>query len=130
MTNTSILRVAPGAKGVSIWSSEIFGDAEASRVRDFLSRAFSVREVEGVELRRAASFGRIRYKTGNPAQIWKQLSRALSGPHASATGSEPIPRIDAAQLFLDLPGAQPVRVTRIGDALSTWRVRHHSENKL
>lgn len=134
MIKSSALRVAPAADGVSIWSSEIFGDAEASRVREFLSRAFSVREVEGVELRRAAAFGHIRFgAAANPAQIWRKLSRALSSREdapTSAVKDAPARRIDAGLVYLDSPGVTPVRVSRIGAALSTWRVRHQSENTL
>ena len=73
MTNSSAFRIALGKNGVSIWSSEIFGQAEPSRVRDFLSRAFAVPEVDGVELRRLTSFGRIRYgAVANPGRIWKK----------------------------------------------------------
>ncbi len=129
MGKTSQLRVALGAGGVSIWSSEIFGDSSADRVRDFLTRAFSVREVEGVELRRAKAFGRIRYpSSSNPAQVWKKLSLALGG--GTDASSVPIRRVDAAGVFLDLPGARAVRVTRIGESLSTWRVRHVTDSTL
>ncbi|HET6332461.1 MAG TPA: hypothetical protein VFG30_04580 [Polyangiales bacterium] len=132
MTKTSALRVTPSADGVSIWSSEIFGDPQAARLRDFLSRAFSVDEVQGVELRRATAFGRIRYgAVPNPGQIWKKLSRALtSEDDALSSAKRPARRIDARLVYLDAPGVTPVRVSRIGDSLSTWRVRHQSENTL
>lgn len=131
MTNTA-LRVALGDSGVSIWSSEIFGGSEPSRVREFLSRAFSVQEVDGVELRRTSSFGRIRYGSAvNPGQIWKKLSRALSAPDGSPAASPERPRrADARLLYLDAPGSAPVRVSRIGNVLSTWRVRHQSDDRL
>jgi cation transport ATPase len=135
MIKSSALRVAPGADGVSIWSSEIFGDAEASRLRDFLARAFAVREVEDVELRRADSFGRIRYgSVSNPAQIWKKLSRALGSTSDASSALQPqdapVRRVDAGLVYLDGPGARPVRVSRIGGSLSTWRVRHEGESTL
>jgi cation transport ATPase len=101
-------------------------------LRDFLSRAFSVDEVEGVELRRATAFGRIRYgAVPNPSQIWKKLSRALtSEDDALSVSKRPARRIDARLVYLDAPGVTPVRVSRIGDSLSTWRVRHQGENTL
>jgi cation-transporting P-type ATPase C len=129
------MRVAPGADGVSIWSPEIFGSPEASRVQDFLSRTFAVTEVKSVELRRASFFGRIRYGlVANPRQIWKKLSRALSAPGdvppVSARDAVPRPAIDASLLYLENPGATPVHVSRIGGSLSTWRVRHQSDDTL
>jgi manganese/zinc-transporting P-type ATPase C len=129
------MRIAPGADGVSIWSSEIFGGAEASRVYEFLSRTFAVKEVETVELRRATHFGRIGYgAVSNPGQIWKKLSRALSAPSeappSSETDTEPLRRTDAELLYLDGSSAAPVHVTRIGGSLSTWRVRRQNENTL
>jgi manganese/zinc-transporting P-type ATPase C len=141
MIKNSALRVALGADGVSIWSSEIFGDSQSPRLRDFLSRAFSVQEVEGVELRRAKSFGRIRYGSlRNPAQVWRKLSRALGAPASgdgissaeSDLGPGPglVRRVDAGLLYLEAPGAKQVRVSRIGDSLSTWQVRRQTDNTL
>src|SRR5689334_21213432 len=135
MNQRSALRVALGADGVSIYSSEIFGGTETSRVRDFLSRAFAVQEVENVELRRSAAFGRVRYgAVANPAQIWRKLSRALSttespanvaGPHGASA-----PLQDAGLVYLEGSSESPVRVTRIGEALSTWRLRGQKEGAL
>jgi cation-transporting P-type ATPase C len=135
MNNPSALRVAPGVDGVSIWSSEIFGDPAGSSVRDFLARAFSVKEVEGVELQRATSRGRICHAAvANPAQILKKLSRALRSVDGaspiSGVWDRPAQRIDAGFVYLDGPQAAVVRVSRIGNALTTWRVRHHSDRTL
>jgi cation transport ATPase len=135
MSKSSVMRIAPGTDGVSIWSSEIFGSAELARVRDFLSRTFSVAAVDGVELRRTKSFGRIRYRAAtDPAQIWKQLSRALTAPGVSSPLSEassaPAQRLDAGWLYLDGSDATPTQISRVGDTLTTWRVRHHSDSTL
>jgi len=134
MVNSPALRVALGTSGVSIWSSEIFGGREPSRVREFLARAFAVSEVEAIDLQRAAAFGRIRYSDAvNPAQIWRKLSRALSAPDDVA----PVPaspgvnaRVDAGLVYLDGAGSKPVRVSRIGNVLSTWHVRRQREGQL
>jgi len=136
MTNGSTMRIAPATDGVSIWSSEIFGGAEASRVHDFLSRAFAVTEVESVELQRAKHFGRIRFQAvANPAQILKKLGRALRTPADAPPSSGGIEAglvrgIDTGQLYLDGADATPVHVSRIGGSLSTWRVRKRSESTL
>jgi cation transport ATPase len=121
---SSVLRLAPSAEGVSIWSTEIFGGPGASRVRDFISRAFAVPEVANVEVQRENAFGRINYgEVADPAQVWKKLSRAISRPESAS-------RIDTEFLYLDVPSARRIRVSRIGKTLSTWRVRSQSENKL
>jgi cation transport ATPase len=135
MNNRSALRVAPSGNGVSIWSSEIFGDPSASSVRDFLARAFSVTEVESVELQRATSCGRIYHgAVANRAQIWKKLGRALRSVDGaspiSGVWDRPAQRIDAGFVYLDAPNAALVRVSRIGHVLTTWRVRHHSDRTL
>ena len=133
MINSSAMRVAPGGEAVSIWSAEIFGDEAASSVREFVARAFSVREVERVELRRAASFGRIWYgAVANPSQIWRKLSRALRGVDdvSGDARDAPAARVDAALVYLDGPVARPVRISRVGSALTTWRVRHRGDDTL
>lgn len=127
------LRIALGTDAVSIWSSAIFGGDEPARVRDFIARAFAVREVDNIEWRRKSSFGRIRYEAvANPKQIWRKLSRALNSPAgapASAGDRDAAARrIDAGHVYLDAPGS--VRIHRIGNVLSTWRVRQQGEGSL
>ncbi len=129
------MRIEPGQSGVSIWSPEIFGSTEATRIQEFLSRTFAVTEVESVELQRATHFGRIRYASAaSPRQIWKKLSRALTSvsdaPAGAETESGVVRRIDAGSLYLESPGPRPIHVSRVGTSLSTWRVRRQSENTL
>ena len=127
---TSALRIALGKDGVSIWSHELFGSAGSSRVRDFLSRTFAVQEVEGVELRRARSFGKIRYgAAANPAQIWSKLSRALGAPEPALKNGAP-QGVDAGLVFLDGPSTGAIRITRVGRVLSTWQVRQPAAGTL
>ena len=134
MSKSSAFRIALGADAVSIWSSEIFGATESSRVRDFLSRAFAVDEVEDVELRRSRGFGRVRYRAlANPARVWQKLSRALRARESvedGASSAAPAPAVEVDQLYLDAPGSRSIRVSRIGGALSTWRLRQQSPNTL
>lgn len=128
------LRIALGTDGVSIHSPELFGAGNHSRLRDFLARAFSVSEVEGVELRRATGLGRIHHgAVANPAQIWRKLSRVLSASREASLVSRRADAqrpVDAELLYLDGPADTPVRVSRIGGVLSTWRVRHQGEGSL
>jgi hypothetical protein len=138
MIERSALRIALGTQAVSIWSPEIFGDVESSRLRVFFARAFAVQEVEHVEVHRAASFGRVHCRANDdPAQIWRKLSRALrlespsrwGGATAELASTRPS-TVDAGSLYLGPSGTAPVHVTRIGDALSTWRVRRQSSDEL
>lgn len=134
MSKSSAFRIALGADAVSIWSSELFGATESSRVRDFLSRAFAVDEVEDVELRRSKGFGKVRYRAlANPARVWQKLSRALrssTGDARDTPGSDAPSPVEADQLYLDVPGSRSIRVSRIGGVLSTWRLRQQSPNTL
>ncbi len=129
------MRIAPSADGVSIWSAEIFGGQQADRVHEFLSRTFLVAEVDSVELRRAKEFGRIHHRAvANPRRIWKKLSRVLSQLTDSPSPSEaevgPVRGVDVGLLYLNRPAAEPIHVSRLGSGLSTWRVRHQSEDSL
>jgi cation-transporting P-type ATPase C len=124
----SALRVVPKADGVSIWSTQIFGDAaEPGALRDLLARAFSVAEVSFVELKLAAAFARIHYSTSDtPKTVWRALSRAL---RASESADAPL-HADAASVYLEGPAVQTVRVTRIGTVLTTWHVREETQGTL
>ncbi|MGD0116618.1 MAG: ATPase [Candidatus Binatus sp.] len=129
------MRIAPRADGVSIWSSDLFGEPAGSHLREFLSRVFSVSEVATVEIRRAESFGRVRYdSSANPPEVWLKLSRALGQFGAS----HPSPEADDAvlkplgveSLYLDGPPELPIRVGRVGSSLSTWRLRYQSDHRI
>jgi cation transport ATPase len=133
MIKSPALRIALGSAGVSIWSPEIF--QEPALVRVFLARAFAVPEVGEIELRRAESFGRIRYGVAaHPARIWRKLSRALDSPGEALPVTDSAQAgattIDASNLYLDGPRARRVRVSRIGNVLSTWRVRQKGDSSL
>ncbi|WP_020181433.1 HAD family hydrolase [Methylopila sp. M107] len=137
MSKSSKLRIAPGADGVSIWSADLFAEPGAARLREFLARAFAVDEVQSVEVRRAAAFGRVRYgAAANPAGVWRKLGAALRGDDAAAEekvaaalgdGRDPL-AVDG--LYLDHPTRWPIRVGRVGQTLSTWRIRPDGENQL
>jgi cation transport ATPase len=142
MTATTVdtaLRVAPGPDSVQIWSQQIFGGAEPHTLREFLTRAFSVEEVEGVELQPTAAFGRLRYrKRSSPAAVWKKLSRALRGVHLGSNGSNgshaasktPTEVLEVGAVYLDGPDGNAVQITRIGAALTTWHVKKRGERSL
>lgn len=124
MTSDNPLKIAVGPQGVSIWSNALFDGARGADQREFLARAFAVPAVNYVELRGAGGFGRVGYAPSrNPAGIWRQLSRVLRGEEATAGDV----RSAAAGLFLDGDPRRPLRVMRVGETLSTWRVRPTGE---
>lgn len=133
MTDAARVKIAPGPDGVSIWSADLFRDASVSQLQAFLDKTFSVADVRAVEVRRTDAFARVRYAASRDApSIWKRLSAALRGEER-ADESDPqaaAPSRSASGLFLDAPSAWPLRVIRVGDALSTWRVRLESDDQI
>jgi cation-transporting P-type ATPase C len=134
-----VIRISPGSKGVSIWSSALFGDLAGTYLREFLARVFSVQEVSAVEIQRSKSFGRVYYdSTPNPAEIWLKLRRALgssspSNPDSESAVIEPDPwqRPQGVEsLYLDGPGDLPIWVNRVDESLSTWRLRYLKGNRI
>lgn len=131
MGQSPALRIALGADGISVWNAELFGKGEGSRLRAFLASAFTVTEVKDVELRREASFGRIRYGGAiDPIAIWRKLGRAFRSSGPPSTASESDARVDARLVYLDRPDERPIRVTRVGRVLCTWRVHSAGPNGL
>lgn len=126
------MRIAPGRDGVSIWSPELFSAGRPDLIREFLTRSFSVPDVTSVELRRAKGYGRVRFaRTGRAAEIWRHLGEVLRkgvpilpGRRASRTA---LAGRDAGQLsagvYLDWPDASSLTISRIGGALTSWRLR-------
>ncbi|MFD1702533.1 ATPase [Methylopila henanensis] len=134
MSDPAKLRISPGAGGVSIWSEELFGAPDAHRLRDFIARAFSVEDVARLEIRSADAYGRIAYApTAAPEGVWRKLAQAL---RRSAHTDDPdqalrngrasqktLEAVGAAHLYLGHPARLPIRVSRVGGTLSTWRLR-------
>ncbi|GLK76726.1 hypothetical protein GCM10008171_19800 [Methylopila jiangsuensis] len=136
MSDRVTLRIAPGAGGVSIWSEDLFAEPGAPRLRDFIARAFSVDDVAAVDIRSAEAFGRIRYApAAAPESVWRRIAQALrpSQPRdleSAAAFERQSDPLDASNLYLDHPGRWPLRVSRIGGALSTWRLRRERDGAL
>jgi cation transport ATPase len=121
------VRIALGVDGVSVWSSEIFGGGSQLQVRAFLARTFAVEEVEDVELRRTQSYGRIRYAAvSDPARIWNKLGQVFRSAD-DVLAAPDARKIDADSVYLEDRGEQPLRVARIGNVLSSWRLRDQTE---
>ncbi|QZO00501.1 hypothetical protein [Chenggangzhangella methanolivorans] len=138
MSQRPKLRIAPGAAGVSIWSEDLFSQPGSPRLRDFIASAFSVADVATVDIRAADAFGRIGYAPASaPESVWRRLAAALrrsADPAAAAHHSRqdvgtPDP-LGAANLYLDHPARWPIRVSRIGGTLSTWRLRRVGSDRI
>ena len=111
-------RIEFGPARVVIRDFPLLTPGAEPELRAFLERAFSLREVHAVEFDRQRGLGRISHAvTADPGGLWRRLGRALRGD----TGPTPLPD-RAGGLFLVAPG--PLRITRVGDALTTLRVRH------
>jgi hypothetical protein len=126
-------RIAPEKNGLSVWSSEIFSEPGGPNGRSFLSRVFQVPEVDAVEIIRSRAVGRLRYAVTTPApEIWRKLKNALlPAKEATDAGTVPPEGPDGIEdLYLDLPRALPIRVTRFGSTLSTWQVQVHGRDRV
>lgn len=114
-------RIMLGPTAVSIHDFPLLAPGAEAELRAFLSRAFALREVGGVDLDRARGLGRIRHAAvADPARLWHRLGRLLRGDDDTAGGIA-AGDIHADTLFLAAPG--PLRVIRVGGTLSTLRVR-------
>ena len=131
-------RIAPDKNGLTVWSSDIFAEPAGPNGRFFLSRAFRVPEVATVEIDRSKATGRLRYAT--PAygpEVWRKLKSVLIpsegdifGEAAHRENWDLVVPDDVGNLYLDVPAALPIRVTRVGSALSTWRVQVQGRNRV
>lgn len=129
-------RIVPGPTGVLLRDFPFLGYGEEATLHAFLDRAFSVDAVHSVEIDRRRRTGRIRYRTaGDLPDLWRRLGRALrdgvggeTGTDQSESPSEGEAKGSAGALFLDAPG--PIRVTRVGGTLSTFRVRTGADDRI
>jgi len=130
------VRIARGRGELSIWSLALFGDPASPYLREFLSRAFSVKEVAAVEIRRDESLGLIQYDPStNARELWLELSRAIARsdrPHAASPDSDAADSkpLGVESLYLEGPPALPIRVNRVGATLSTWRLRFRNHHRI
>lgn len=120
-------RIRLGRASLSISRFGFLADGAGAELRDFLERAFSLDEVRSVDLDRRVAKGLVRFDARSDLpQFLRRLGRALRlGDDASGSaGVGPRPSFDrrcCRELFLDAPG--PLRVSRIGRSLSTFRIR-------
>jgi hypothetical protein len=113
--DTSDLRVRhPGPGRVELASRTLFADPAGPFCRRFVSRVFSVPEVETLTIDGAGA--RIAYSTGRTAT--PALMRRIADALRDGDG------IPADTLHLSAPDGASVRVHRYGEVISTWEVRH------
>jgi manganese/zinc-transporting P-type ATPase C len=97
-----------------------------------------VPEVATVEIDRSKATGRLRYAM--PAygpEIWRKLKSVLipsegdiSDKAAHRENWDLAVPDGVGSLYLDVPAALPIRVTRVGSSLSTWRVQVQGRNRV
>lgn len=115
-------RVVLGPSSLSLRDFPFLGPDAGAELRDFVARAFSVNEVQSVEIDRSRGLARVRYgAVGDLADLWRRLGLAIRLGGARATDGP-------ARLFLDAPGAQ--RIVRVGETLSTFRVRVDAADRI
>lgn len=116
-------RLVLGASSLSIWDSPFLRKGEEADLRAFLAGAFSLPGIRSAEIDRARGLSRLRYEAGaEAAGLWRGLGRVLrSGAPGGGAAS-------AEALFLEAPG--PLRVRRIGGALTSFRLRADERGRL
>ena len=123
-----LVRIAPGRRGVSIWSRALFASPEPHALRAFLAHVFSVEEVVAVEIDHRRSFGRLRFgRTSNAVDVWRRLGRALRGSQATPAAA---PAEGLAALHLEPAAETPLRVYRLGSTLTSWRASGAREGRV
>src|SRR6476469_4467766 len=72
------IRIAKEEDGVAIWSDALFKDSSTPDLREFLSRVFTLEEIQSVEIDRRAGLGRLKYGLPeNVPSIWRKLKQVL-----------------------------------------------------
>ena len=129
-SSAKLVRLSPAS--VSVKSELLFDPDRDATVREFLIRAFGVEEVEAVTFRRRRGRVDVRLAPAAAAsEAWRKLARALRGAEQRDATARGLLEHRVASLRLAESVAETaVRVTRLGDALTTWRVTQHSHNRL
>lgn len=129
-TPMNLVRIS--AASMSIESELLCDPGGAATTREFLIRAFGVEEVDAVTFRRRQGRVDVRLApTARTSEAWSKLAAALRGarPRDSATRDLLEHRVASLRL-IESATESVVRVTRVGSALTTWRVTRHSDRRL
>jgi cation transport ATPase len=125
-----IARLSPIS--VSFKSDLLSGPDSEATAREFLIRAFSVDEVDEVAFRRRQSRIDVRLNpSATHSEAWPKLAAALrDASRRGAARRDRLARQVASLQLVEMGAETAVRVSRFGDALTTWRVAHHSRDRL
>jgi cation transport ATPase len=116
---------------VSFKSDLLLDPDSETTAREFLIRAFSVEEVEEVAFRHRQARIDVRLNpsaTGSTA--WPKLAAALRDANRLGAATRELARQVASLRLFESGAETAVRVTRVGDALTTWRVARHGRDRL
>jgi cation transport ATPase len=113
-TDLRVRHPRPGRVELISWT--LFSDRSSPFCHRFVTRLFSVPEVESLVIDRNGA--EIRYSAGGTAlpRLMRRIAAALGGNGGGGSRTEP--------LHLSAPAGLPVCVRRYGAVLSTWEVRH------
>jgi hypothetical protein len=127
-------RIRLRRSSVSISRLAFLEDGAGGELRAFLECTFSVDAVRSVDLDRHRAEGVIRFEARSDlTELLRRLGRALrlgeDVRESAGVGSlHPGDGRGCGELFLDTPG--PLRVSRIGRALSTFRIRIEAPDRV
>ncbi len=120
-------RIVAEENGLTIWSPEIFSEPGGASAREFLSRVFQLPEVFEVEIDPRRGSGRLRFAArSRGTDILHKLREVLVPKNEKALS---IPT-RSGDLHLEPADARPVRVSRVGDVLSTWQTRMRGSHRV
>lgn len=118
--------------GLTLHSEAVFADGADRHVREFLLRAFALQEIDSVTLLRGQTKIDVRLRpSALGSRVWAKLGALLRGASApdGAVRERIAHQISALGLEEISPGV-PVRISRHGGALTTWRVRQLAADRL
>ena len=132
------IRIVHEHGGVAIWSKALFGNPPVQSLREFFSRVFIIDEISAAEIDRGAASGRLEYGLSeNAPSIWRKLKKVLTEPLRVPHDREDEIRSEYAAsrlgtdlLYLDGPATWPIRVSRVGSYLSTWRLHSQTDDRV
>ena len=130
-------RITLHERGLTIEHPDLFADPATERGRLFLSRVFSVQDIESVEIDRSKGLARLLYSLAATIprtlrQLREVLVRPVDAPRLKIVGSNVGTDTDRAvdALFLQTAEPFPIRISRVGQFLSTWRIHVQGEGRV
>lgn len=119
-------RIVTERNGLTIWSPEIFSEPGSPNAREFLSRVFQLPEISEVEIDSRRGQARLVTPSARGLDILRKLREVL----LPRDGKAPAVPTRGGELHLETAAARPVRITRVGDVLSTWQMRMRGRHRV